>query len=121
MITPTLKLNIAHKQIILIFSGAVVQRTGELTEGWERDNHIQHTADVLKVRIDNLRKQFNNTDLTNEDRDQIKSFEKMIERDLKNMVFNIQNDKLPKELIDDAKKYLNDMKEVITVLKAVIG
>lgn len=120
MMSPTLKLNIAHKQIILIFSGTVVQRTGELTEGWEKDNHIQHTADILKVRIDNLRRQFNSTDLTNEDQDQVKSFEKMIERDLKNMIFNIQNDKLPKELIDDAKRYLNDMKEMVTVLKTVI-
>lgn len=117
MMTPAIKLNLLHKQIVLIFQGEAVWKAGELTEGWEHPDHIQHTADVLDSKILILCKQFENTDLEKEDKDQLKSFQKMLKRDLKNMVFNIQNDKLPDELVRVAKEYLNDMKDTIHLLR----
>ena len=120
--TEVSKLNVMHKQIIMLFSGSAVQKVGEIVEGWEKEdhNHIQHTSDVLENRITSLRNQFEHTDLAKADQDQIKSFEKMLESDLKNMIFNIQNDKLPDELVRVAKIYLNDMKDMVTVLKAAL-
>lgn len=117
MMTPTIKLNLLHKQIVTIFQGEAVWKAGELTEGWKHSDHIQHTADVLAGKISILRRQFENTDLEKEDKVQLKSFQKMLERDLKNMIFNIQNDKLPDELVQLAKTYLNDMKDMIHLLR----
>ena len=117
MMTPTIKLNLLHKQIVTIFQGEAVWKVGELTEGWKHSDHIQHTVDVLSSKISILRRQFENTDLEKEDKAQLKSFQKMLERDLKNMIFNIQNDKLPDELVQLAKAYLNDMKDMIYLLR----
>lgn len=117
MMTPAIKLNLLHKQVIIIFQGEVVWKAGELTEGWEHSDHIQHTVDVLNGKILILRRQFENTDFEKEDKDQLKNFQKMLERDLKNMIFNIQNDKLPDELVQVAKEYLNDMKDMIHLLR----
>ena len=51
MRTQTNLLKVLHKQIILIFSSEVVQKAGELSEGWNKEdhNHIQHTSDVLTI------------------------------------------------------------------------
>lgn len=120
--TPTIKLNLAHKQVIMMFSGAAVQKVGEITEGWTKadHNHVEHTADVLQKRVDSLEKQFENTDLAKEDQDQLKSFKRMLENDLRNLAFDIQHDQLPKELFDVAKRYIKNMKDMIEVLKAAI-
>lgn len=118
--TPVLKLNVLHKQIMLMFQGEALINTGHLTEGWKKNDHIQHTADNLENKINLLQRQIENTDLANEDQGQLKSFKGMLERDLKNMIFNIQNDKLPNELVQVAKQYLNQMKDMIQLLGAAI-
>lgn len=120
--TPVLKLNVLHKQIMLMFQGEALINTGHLTEGWKKNDHIQHTVDSLENKINLLQRQIENTDLTNEDQDQdqLKSFKGMLERDLKNMIFNIQNGKLPDELVQVAKQYLNQMKDMIQLLGAAI-
>ena len=120
MMTPVMKLNVMHKQIMLMFQGEALINTGHLTEGWKKNDHIQHTADSLENKINLLQRQIDNTDLANEDQDQLKSFKTMLEKDLKNMIFNIQNDHLPEELIQVAKHYLNQMKDLIELLKAAI-
>lgn len=123
MMTPVMKLNVLHKQIMLMFQGEALINTGHLTEGWKKNDHIQHTADTadnLENKINLLQRQIENTDLTNEDQDQLKSFKRMLERDLKNMIFNIQNGKLPDELVQVAKQYLNQMKDMIQLLGAAI-
>lgn len=122
MMTPVLKLNVMHKQIMLMFQGEVLINTGHLTEGWKKNDHIQYTVDSLENKINLLQRQIENTDLTNEDQDQdqLKSFKGMLEKDLKNMIFNIQNDKLPNELVQVAKQYLNQMKNMIQLLGAAI-
>ncbi len=118
--TPVLKLNVLHKQIILMFQGEALINTGHLTEGWKKNDHIQHTVDNLENKINLLQRQIDNTDLANEDQGQLKSFKGMLERDLKNMIFNIQNDKLPDELVQVAKQYLNQMEDMIQLLGATI-
>lgn len=118
--TPVLKLNVLHKQIMLMFQGEALINIGHLIEGWKKNDHIQHTADNLENKINLLQRQIENTDLANEDQDQLKSFKGMLERDLKNMIFNIQNDKLPDELVQLAKQYLNQMKNMIQLLGAAI-
>lgn len=118
--TPVLKLNVMHKQIMLMFQGEVLINTGHLTEGWKKNDHIQHTADNLENKINLLQRQIDNTDLANEDQNQLKSFKGMLERDLKNMIFNIQNDKLPDELVQVAKQYLIQMNDMIQLLDAAI-
>ena len=120
MMTPVLKLNVMHKQIMLTFQGEALINTGHLTEGWKKNDHIQHTADNLENKINLLQRQIDNTDLANEDQGQLKSFKGMLEKDLKNMIFNIQNDKLPDELVQVAKQYLNQMKDMIQLLGAAI-
>ena len=118
--TPVLKLNVLHKQIMLMFQGEALINTGHLTEGWKKNGHIQHTVDNLESKINLLQRQIENTDLTNEDQGQLKSFKGMLERDLKNMIFNIQNDKLPDELVQVAKQYLNQVEDMIQLLGAAI-
>lgn len=120
--TPVMKLNVLHKQIMLMFQGEALINTGHLTEGWKKNDHIQYTVDSLENKINLLQRQIENTDLTNEDQDQdqLKSFKGMLERDLKNMIFNIQNGKLPDELVQVAKQYLNQMKDMIQLLGAAI-
>ena len=123
MRTQTNLLKVLHKQIILIFSSEVVQKAGELSEGWNKEdhNHIQHTSDVLTNKRNILQKQFENTDFTKEDNDSIKRFYNMLVKDLKNMIFNVQNDKLPDGLVTEARAYLNDMKDMIDSLKELIN
>ena len=118
--TPVLKLNVLHKQIMLMFQGEALINTGHLTEGWKKNDHIQRTVDNLENKINLLQRKIENTDLANEDQGQLKSFKGMLERDLKNMIFNIQNDKLPDELVQVAKQYLNQMKDMIQLLGAAI-
>lgn len=118
--TPVMKLNVMHKQIMLMFQGEALINTGHLIEGWKKNDLIQHTDDSLENKINLLQRQIDNTDLANEDQDQLKSFKAMLEKDLKNMIFNIQNDRLPEELIQVAKHYLNQMKDLIELLKAAI-
>lgn len=103
-----------------MFQSEALINAGHLTEGWKKNGHIQHTADSLENKINLLQRQIDNTDLTNEDQDQLKSFKGMLERDLKNMIFNIQNGKLPDELVQVAKQYLNQMKDMIQLLDAAI-
>ena len=45
----------------------------------------------------------------------------MLVKDLKNMIFNVQNDKLPDGLVTEARAYLNDMKDMIDSLKELIN
>lgn len=118
--TPVLKLNVLHKQIMLMFQGEALINAGHLTEGWKKNDHIQHAADNLENKINLLQRQIENTDLANEDQGQLKSFKGMLEKDLKNMIFNIQNGKLPDELVQVAKQYLNQMKDMIQLLGASI-
>ena len=118
--TPVPKLKILHKQIMLMFQGEALINTGHLTEGWKKNEHIQYTVGSLENRINLLQKQIDSTDLTNEDQTQLKSFKEMLERDLKNMIFNIQNGKLPDELVQLAKQYLNQIKNMIQLLGAAI-
>lgn len=89
--TPTIRLNLMHSQIILMFSGYVLQKAGELLEGWSKESHelAQHTADVLENRSKLLRREFDNVNFADEDQDDLKRFLKMLKQDFKNMIFNI--------------------------------
>ena len=99
-----------------MFQGEVLINTGHLTEGWKKNDHIQHTADNLENKINLLQRQIENTDLATGDQSQLKSFKGMLERDLKNVIFDIQNDKLLDELVQVAKQYLNQMEDMIQLL-----
>ena len=110
-------IQLMHSQIMMIFQGNSLQHLGSLLEGWSKSDHTQHTIDVLEVRISSLNRQIENIDLTTEELDQVDSFRKMLKKDLKIMIFNIQNDQLPLEMIQSAKNYLNVMKNMIVILE----
>lgn len=122
MRTATNLMKVLHKQIITIFSSEVLQKAGELTEGWDREsnNHIQHTSDILRSKRLILQRQIENTDFLKEEPEQLRSFYNMLVKDIKNLTFNIQSDKLPDGLIQEAESYLQDMKDMVDALKAVL-
>lgn len=120
MMTPVMKLFVMHKQIMLMFQGEALINTGHLIEGWEKNKCIQRTVVSLENRINLLQNQTNNTKLANEDQSQLGSFKMVLEKDLKNMIFNLQNDKFPEELIQLAKRYKNQMKDLIDLLNVAV-
>lgn len=120
MVREVVKLNLIHKQIMFILASEFVQKAGELTEGWKKENHIQHTEDTLNGRRKVLQRMFDNTKFEDADQNDLKRFRDMLIKDLKNTIFNLQNDRLPEGLVSVAKDYCQQMKDMIDVLNVAI-
>ncbi len=120
--TDTIKAQIIHKQIMMIISSEMVQKAGEMNEGWSKEshNHIQHTVDVIENKRRLLQRQIENTSLENEKQEELIKFKAMLERDLKLLVSNINNDGVPETMHDVVLAYANQMKDMIELLTAAI-
>lgn len=120
--TDTIKAQLIHKQIMMIIISEIVQKAGEMNEGWSKEshNHIQHTADVIEDKRRLLQRQIENTSLENEKQEELIKFKSMLEKDLKLLVSNINNDGVPETMRDVVLAYANQMKDMIELLTAAI-
>lgn len=120
--TSTIKAQIIHKQIMLIISSEMVQKAGEMNEGWSKEshNHIQHTVDVIENKRRLLQKQIENTSLENEKQEELIKFKTMLEKDLKLLLANVNTDGVPEEMHDVVLNYAEQIKDTIGLLKAAI-
>lgn len=120
--TSTDKAQIIHKQIMLIILSEMVQKAGEIYEGWSKEshNHIQHTVDVIKNRRKLLQRQIENISLENEKQEELIKFKAMLEKDLKLLLANVNNDGVPEEMHDIVLTYAEQIKDTIGLLKAAI-
>jgi hypothetical protein len=120
--TSTIKAQIIHKQIMLIISSEMVQKAGEMNEGWSKEshNHIQHTVDVIENKRRLLQRQIENTSLENEKQEELIKFKTMLEKDLKLLLANVNSDGVPEEMHDVVLNYAEQIKDTIGLLKAAI-
>lgn len=112
------KLNAMHKVILTRIVGNAVIEAGIKTEGWKRGEHIQHTSDRIAGHIEIFNRQLDNTMLTlqDEDTDLIERSLKMYKKDLKQLEFNIQNDRVNKSLFTTIREYIITLKGLIEFL-----
>lgn len=110
------KLNAIHKGIIAFVASEVVEKAGELSEGWNKGEHIQHNSDSLRGQINIFQKQLPNTlnAIENEDIDLIK---KSLEIYKKKLKFDIQKDKAGGELFDPLREYIESLNDWISILE----
>ena len=120
--TGTIKSQLIHKQIILIIASEIVQKVGEMREGWAREshNHVYHTADVIETKRKTLQRQIENTSLENEKQEELIKFKVMLEKDLKLLLTNINNDGVPDVIHDVVLAYVDQMKDMFELLTAAI-
>lgn len=120
--TDTIKAQLIHKQIMMIITSEIVQKAGEMKEGWSKEshNHIQHTVDVIETKRKTLQRQIENTSLENEKQEELIKFKAMLEKDLKLLVSNINRDGVPESMHDVVLAYANQMKDMIELLTAAI-
>lgn len=120
--TDTIKAQLIHKQIMMIITSEIVQKAGEMNEGWSKEshNHIRHTADAIEDKRRLLQRQIENTSLENAKQEELIKFKTMLEKDLKLLVSNINNDGVPETMHDVVLAYANQMKDMIELLTAAI-
>lgn len=121
--TDLVKAQLIHKQIMLIISSEMVQRAGELTEGWSREdhNHICHTVDVIETKRKTLQRQIESTALEEESQENLQKFRAMLKKDLLLLVRNTNSDGVPEEMHDIVLAYANQIKDTIEVVSAAIN
>lgn len=113
------KLNAIHKGIMTFVASEVVKKAGELSEGWNKREHIQYNSDSLQGQINIFQRQLPNTlkAIENEDKDSIRKSLDMYKKDRKKLRFDIQNDRIKKELFDPLKEYIESLNAWIVVLE----
>ena len=109
------KLNAIHKGIMAFVASEVVEKAGELSEGWNKGEHIQHNSDSLRGQINIFQKQLPNT--LNEDIDLIKKSLEMYKKDREKLKFDIQKDKIRRELFDPLREYIESLNDWISILE----
>lgn len=121
--TDLVKAQLIHKQIMLIISSEMVQRAGELTESWSKEDHshICHTVDVIETKCKTLQRQIENTALEEESQENLQKFRAMLKKDLLLLVRNINSDSIPEEMHDIVLAYANQIKDTIEVVSAAIN
>lgn len=122
--TDLVKAQLIHKQIMLIISSEMVQRAGELTEGWSKEdhNHICHTIDVIETKRKTLQRQIENTVLEEESQENLQKFRAMLKKDLLLLVRNTNSDgAFPEEMHDIVLTYANQIKDTIEVISVAIN
>lgn len=120
--TTLVKAQLIHKQIMLIISSEMVQRAGELTDGWSKEdhNHICHTIDVIETKRKTLQRQIENTVLEEESQENLQKFRAMLKKDLLLFVRNTNNDGVPEEMHDIVLAYANQVKDTIEIISVAI-
>lgn len=107
------KLNAIHKGIMAFVASEVVEKAGELSEGWNKEEHIQHNSDSLRGQINIFQRQLPKTlnAIENEDIDLIKKSLEMYKK------FDIQKDKIREELFDPLREYIESLNDWISILE----
>ena len=100
-----------------------VQKAGELLEGWEKDEHTPHNSDSLKGQISIFQRQLPNTvkAIEQENIEELKNTLEMYKRDRKKLQFDIQNDKISRELFEPLQSYIESLNDWITVLESILN
>lgn len=113
------KLNAIHKGIMAFVASEVVEKEGELSEGWGKGEHIQHNSDSLRGQISIFQRQLPNTlkAIENEDKDLIKKSLEMYKKDREKLKFDIQNDKIKRELFNPLNEYIESLNDWIVILE----
>lgn len=102
------KLNAIHKGIMAFVASEVVEKARELSEGWNKGEHIQHNSDSLQGQINIFQRQLPNTlnAIENEDKDLIKKSLEMYKKDREKLKFDIQKDKIKREYIESLNDWI---------------
>lgn len=113
------KLNAIHKGIMAFVASEIVEKAGELSEGWSKGEHIQHNSDSLRGQINIFQRQLPNTlkAIENEDKDLIKKSLEMYKKDREKLKFDIQNDRIKRELFEPLREYIESLNDWIVVLE----
>lgn len=113
------KLNAIHKGIMTFVASEVVEKAGELSEGWNNREHIQHNSDSLQGQINIFQRQLPNTlnAIETEDKDLIKKSLDMYKKDREKLKFDIQKDKIRRELFDPLREYIESLNDWISILE----
>lgn len=113
------KLNAIHKGIMTFVASEVVEKAGELSEGRNKGEHIQHNSDSLRGQINIFQRQLPNTlnAIETEDKDLIKKSLDMYKKDREKLKFDIQNDRIKKELFDPLREYIESLNDWISILE----
>lgn len=113
------KLNAIHKGIMTFVASEVVEKAGELSEGWNNGKHIQHNSDSLRGQINIFQRQLPNTlnAIETEDKDLIKKSLDMYKKDREKLKFDIQNDRIKKELFEPLRDYIESLNDWISILE----
>lgn len=117
--TVTQKLILGHLSIMAFIQSHIIYRIGELTEGWKKDNHIQHESDQLAGKIEIMKRIFSNFNPEIEDQGQLLKLKSFLERDLKKLHFDIQNDKIDERFFEPSKDYILVVNDIIDLLKTI--
>lgn len=112
------KLNAMHKIIFTRILGNAVIEAGIKTDGWKRVEPISKTANSILEYIQIFDRQLDNTmnALQDEDTDLIERSIKLYEEDLKQLEFNLQNDRVNKSLFTIINDYMMSLKDLIELL-----
>lgn len=118
MTNSLLKLNAMHKIIMAEIQGEVVVRSGILKAGWKKGDHIQHTSDILQDQIIIFQRQLSNVykDLELNNKESLQKSLSMYQKDREKLKFNIQNDKIDKDLFDEVQLYIECLNDVISMI-----
>ena len=117
--SPLLKLNAMHKVIMAEIAGEALIKSGVANSGWERNEHIQHTSDMMMNQVFRFQRQLPQTfsALEGEDLEVVVRSLEIYERDRENLKFNIQNDKAEKRLFKPVLEYINAINKVIAAIR----
>lgn len=118
MTNSLLKLNAMHKIIMAEIQGEVVVKSGVLKAGWKKGDHIQHTSDILQDQIIIFQRQLANVykDLELNNKESLQKSLSMYQKDREKLKFNIQNDKIDKDLLDEVQLYVECLNDAISMI-----
>lgn len=118
MTNSLLKLNAMHKIIMAEIQGEVVVKSGVLKAGWKKGDHIQHTSDILQDQIIIFQRQLANVykDLELNNKESLQKSLSMYQKDREKLKFNIQNDKIDKDLFDEVQLYVECLNDAISMI-----
>ena len=113
------KSNAIHKGIMAFVASEAVEKAGELSEGWNKGEHIQHGSHSLQGQINIFQRQLPNTlnTIENEDIDLIKKSLEMYKEDREKLKFDIQKDKIRREFFDSLREYIESLNDWISILE----
>lgn len=117
--SPLLKLNAMHKVIMAEIMGEALIKSGVTNSGWERGEHIQHTSDSIMNQVFRFQRQLPQmfSALEGEDLDVVVRSLEMYERDRDNLKFNIENDKIERQLFKPVLEYIKAINRMIAAIK----